>query len=321
LQPKKGSVNLSGKKHRIFMKKTLILIMLILLAGARTALACSIVVVKSGNQTPVEQVARTFQDELHHNLPAHGVKSIAPHPFCEIDISENPGKSAAMQQIREARPDLILALGRDALLAVRDIHDIPIIYLLVVAPEIIIEGRDNITGINLEIPPKLQFDEVGRLLPQVRRIGVIYNTAHSALEIQQARLARPDLQFIALHAQSSREVPALLEELRGKVDLIWLLPDLTATNPQILESYFLFSFTNKVPVLAFAEKYLKSGAAIVVTFDLEAMAEQAAGMAARIIGGAPVSAVPRMDISRVKTIINPAVTRKLQLAITGETSQ
>lgn len=305
------------------MKKTLVLIMLILLAGARTALACSIVVVKSGNQTLMEQVARTFYDELHHNLnlPAHGVKSIAPHFFWEIDISENPGKSAAKQRIQEAQPDLILALGRDALLAVRDIRDIPVIYLLVVAPEIIIEGRDNITGVNLEIPPELQFDELGRLLPQVRRIGVIYNTAHSAMNIQQARLDRPDLQFVALNAQSTREVPALLEELRGRVDLIWLLPDLIVTNPDILESYFLFSFRNKVPVLAFSEKYLKRGAAIVVTFDLQAMAEQAAVMAARIIGGAPVSAVPRMNISRVKTIINPAIVRKLQLAITGETSR
>jgi putative ABC transport system substrate-binding protein len=305
------------------MKKTLVLIMLILLAGARTALSCSIVVVKSGNQTLMEQVARTFYDELHHNLnlPAHGFKSIAPHLFCEIDISENPIKSAVEKRIREGQPNLILALGRDALLAVRDIRDIPVIYLLVVAPEIIIEGRDNITGVNLEIPPELQFDELGRLLPQVRRIGVIYNTAQSAMNIQQARLDRPDLQFVALKAQSTREVPALLEELRGRVDLIWLLPDLIVTNPDILESYFLFSFRNKVPVLAFSEKYLKRGAAIVVTFDLQAMAEQAAVMAARIIGGAPVSAVPRMNISRVKTIINPAVVRKLQLAITEETSR
>ncbi|MCJ7601281.1 MAG: hypothetical protein MUO63_07220 [Desulfobulbaceae bacterium] len=151
------------------MKKTLFLIMLILLAGARTALACSIVAVKSGNQTPMEQVARTFHKELHHLLPDHGVKSIEPHLFCEIDISKNPGKSAAKQLIQEAQPDLILALGRDALLAVRDIRGIPVIYLLVVAPDIIIEGRDNITGVNLEIPPGLQFDELGRLLPQVRR--------------------------------------------------------------------------------------------------------------------------------------------------------
>ena len=303
------------------MKKTLVLIMLILLAGARTALSCSIVVVKNGNnKTPMAQVARTFYDELHHNLnlPAHGFKSIAPHVFWEIDTSENPIKSAVEKRIREAQPDLILALGRDALLAVRDIRDIPVIYLLVVAPEIIIEGRDNITGVNLEIPPDLQFDELGRLLPQVRRIGVIYNTAHSAMNIQQARLDRPDLQFVALNAQSTREVPALLEELRGRVDLIWLLPDLVVTNSDILESYFLFSFRNKVPVLAFSEKYLKRGAAIVVTFDLQAMAEQAAVMAARIIGGAPVSAVPRMNISRVKTIINPAIVRKLQLAITEE---
>jgi putative ABC transport system substrate-binding protein len=114
-------------------------------------------------------------------------------------------------------------------------------------------------------------------------------------------------------------VPALLEELRGRADLIWLLPDLVVTNPQTLESYFLFSFTNKVPVLAFSEKYLKSGAAVVVTFDLEAMGEQAGGMAARLLLGAAVRDVPPVDISRVKTIVNPTVAGKLQLPITKDT--
>jgi putative ABC transport system substrate-binding protein len=300
------------------MKKSLAIIILMLLAGVRTALAYDIVVVKSGNEMPMDQVIRAFTDKLVH-LPARGVKSIEPHRFREIDLRENPIKSVVEQQIRDYRPDLILTLGRSALLAVRDISEIPILYLLVVAPETIIQNRGNITGVNLEIPVKLQFDELTRLLPQVRRIGVIYNTGHSAMEIQQARRDRPDLQFVALNAQSTKEVPSLLEELRGRVDLIWLLPDIIVTNPQILESYFLFSFKNKVPVLGFSEKYLKSGAAIVVTFDLEAMGEQAAAMAARILQGTAVNGVPPTDISRVKTIVNSIVVRKLQLDITEET--
>ncbi|MBU0908496.1 MAG: hypothetical protein KKA54_18045 [Proteobacteria bacterium] len=303
------------------MKKTLFLIILILLAGGRIALAYDIVVVKSGNEMPMELVVQAFSDKLVHLLPARGVKSIEPHRFREIDLSRTPLKSVVEQQIREYRPDLILALGRNALLAVRDIGEIPVIYLLVVAPEIITQDRENITGVKLEIPGKLQFDELSRLLPQVRRIGVIYNSEHSAMEIQEARRDRPDLQFVSLSAQSARGVPSLLEELHGKVDLIWLLPDLIVTNPQTLESYFLFSFKNKVPVLAFSEKYLKSGAAIVVTFDLEAMGEQAAAMAARILLGTPVSGVPPTEISRVKTIVNQTVSRKLQLTVTEERPQ
>lgn len=303
------------------MKKTLFLIMLMLLATAGPALAYEIMVVKSGDEPPMAQVVRAFSDKLAHLLPVRGVKSIEPHRFREIDISASPIKSDIEQQIQQARPDLILTLGRNALLAVRDIGEIPVIYLLVVAPEIIIEDRDNITGINLDIPAKLQFDEISRLLPAVRRIGVIYNTAHSAMDIQQARKDRPDLQFIALNAQTTKEVPVLLHELQGKVDLIWLLPDLIASNPQVMESYFLFSFKNRVPVLAFSQKYLKSGAAIVVTFDLEAMGEQAAVMAARLLLGAPLSSVPPMDISRVKTSINPTVARKLQLEISEEATR
>ncbi len=295
--------------------------MLILFAGAQTALGYEIAVVKSGNETPMAQVVRAFAEKLVHLLPARGGKTVEPYRFQEIDLSENPIKSAVEQQILEARPDLILTVGRSALLAVRDISEIPIVFLLVVAPEIIIKDHDNITGVNLDIPAGLQFDELSRLLPDARRIGVIYNTAHSALDIQQARRDRPDLQFVALNAQSTREVPALLDELSGRVDLIWLQPDVTVTTPQILESYFNFSFQNKIPVLAFSEKYLKNGAAIVVTFDLDAMGEQAAVMAARILLGTPVSGVPPADITRVKTIVNPTVAKKLQLDITEKTPQ
>ena len=303
------------------MRKTLALIMLILFAGAQTALGYEIAVVKSGNETPMAQVVRAFAEKLVHLLPARGGKTVEPYRFQEIDLSENPIKSAVEQQILEARPDLILTVGRSALLAVRDISEIPIVFLLVVAPEIIIKDHDNITGVNLDIPAGLQFDALSRLLPDARRIGVIYNTAHSALDIQQARRDRPDLQFVALNAQSTREVPALLDELNGRVDLIWLQPDVTVTTPQILESYFNFSFQNKIPVLAFSEKYLKNGAAIVVTFDLDAMGEQAAVMAARILLGTPVSGVPPADITRVKTIVNPTVAKKLLLDITEKTPQ
>ena len=73
-------------------------------------------------------------------------------------------------------------------------------------------------------------------------------------------------------------------------------------------------------MLAFSEKYLQSGAALVVTFDMAAMGEQAAVMAARILLGTPVSGVPPADISRVKTIVNSTVARKLQLVITEDTA-
>jgi ABC-type uncharacterized transport system substrate-binding protein len=44
-------------------------------------------------------------------------------------------------------------------------------------------------------------------------------------------------------------------------------------------------------------------------------------MAARILQGTAVNGVPPTDISRVKTIVNSIVVRKLQLDITEETPQ
>ncbi|MBI5558835.1 MAG: hypothetical protein HY885_14505 [Deltaproteobacteria bacterium] len=294
------------------MKKTLILLILMLLVRVLPALGYEIVVVKGG-PLPDAQVVSAFAEELVKILPARGPKTIEPHHIEEINLGTDLSGESAAARIAALRPDLILALGREALLSVRDIRSIPVIYLLVAAPELIVEERTNITGIRLDIPPKLQFDQVSRYLPKVKRVGVIFDPARSSHVVNQAALNRPDLEFVALAASSAREVPGLLEKLKGKVDLLWLLPDLTVTNPQTLQSYFLFSFQNKTPVLAFSEKYLKNGAALAVTFDLEDMGVQAARLAAAIFTGTPAGRLSVRDISAVKTAINHDITEKLGL--------
>ncbi len=298
------------------MKKLLLLIILSFFSLADMALGYEIVVVKSSMSKINERIQHIFIDEIGKHVPHHGLKSIQHHQVTEVVIGRgNEGDSR--RKIQNIHPDLILALGAKALKVALSVPDIPIVHLLVIDPEKIIGNTKtrHLTGVTLSIPPKVQLDELTRYLPAVKRVGLVYDPKRSSIFIEQLDSARPDLEFIALAVENTAEVPDVIQSLRGRVDLLWMLPDLTATNQKTIQSYVLFSIKNKIPLLTFSEKLLKHGATIAVTFDIDAMAEQAADLAMDMLfhGGGPEALVA----PKVKTVVNHKVAAKLRISIEG----
>jgi putative ABC transport system substrate-binding protein len=103
-----------------------------------------------------------------------------------------------------------------------------------------------------------------------------------------------------------------LQELAGKVDAYWLLPDPQLTAPQVFGSLLEFSMKNRVPIISFSEKYLAQGAAVAVTFDTVDMGAQAAELGAHVArdglgGDVPALTPPR----KVRVVGNPTVLERL----------
>ncbi len=298
------------------MNKLLLLILFLFFSLADTALGYEIVVLKSSLNKINNQVQRDFIEEIGRQVPHHGLKKIQRHQLTEIVITkENAGISR--NKIRNSQPDLILALGAKALKVALSVPDIPIIHLLVIDPEKIIGNTKNVTGVGLAVPPKIQLDELIRYLPSIKRVGIIYDPKRSSKFIEQLDSITSDLEFISLTTENSAEVPALINSLHGRVDLLWMLPDLTTTNRKTMQSYFLFSVKNKVPLLTFSEKFLKHGATIAVTFDIDAMVEQAADLAIDILSDRDGGNHPAIVAPRAKTVINHKIAAKLNISITG----
>ncbi len=299
------------------MKKLLLLIIVFLVSLAESAVAYEIVVIKSGLSKINKQVQQTFTEELGKRVPHRGLKAIQSHQLTEVVIVKGERQSVSAQKIRNSQPDLILALGSKALKVALSIPDIPIVYLLVIKSEEIIGNRTNVTGISLIVPPKVQLDEMSRFLPRVKRVGVVYDPNHSSNDIEQMRESRPDLEFVFLAAEKAAEVPGLISSLKGQVDLLWMLPDITVTNQKTLQSYFLFSVKNKMPLLTFSEKFLKNGATLAVTFDMDAMAGQAADLAIEMLSDSKNGKLPTSFAPMVKTVVNHKIAKKLHVSIAG----
>ncbi|MHB1014427.1 MAG: ABC transporter substrate-binding protein [Desulfurivibrionaceae bacterium] len=265
------------------MKKCLPLIALLLLAFAPTAWALDCVLLQSSPLKPYEEARLGFERSWLVQHPASGPKSISGNTVTQVLLSEQQATDtfSLKKQLQDAR--LVVAIGDQALDFVKELREVPVVYLL--APSAAASLPRNFVGIEMRIQPSRQLAAINKALPRVHAIGVLYNPAQSGHWVQEALLSPvasiQTLLFKKFDNQTS--VPGALQELAGKIDAYWLLPDPQLTAPQVLGSLLEFSMKNRVPIISFSEKYLAQGAAMAVTFDTTDLGAQAAELGAHIL--------------------------------------
>ena len=128
--------------------------------------------------------------------------------------------------VREEKPALILAIGASALKQVIKITNRPIIYLLVLNPEQMIRGRENVTGVHMVIPPEKYLELMEKLNLPSLKVGILYDPAHSATmmkRISQAAGSR-GIDMTAKEVHKPKDVPDTLERMKGSFNLFWMPP-------------------------------------------------------------------------------------------------
>lgn len=248
-----------------------------------------------------------------------GFKTSLNGKFRDIHYTIRTGADAAAS-IRERKPDLILAVGMEALQKVKRVSHIPIVYIMVLNPSMVLDEERNVTGVGMTIAPEKQLALLHRVLPGTRRIGLLYDPKKSGLFVKRAQSAARDLRIDLLSREvtHARAVPGVLKSLKGVVDALWLIPDTTVVTPETAELIMLFSLENAVPVSAFSAKYLEMGA--LMSFDVNAsdMGRQAGALAAKILSGTKVHDLPAVDAENPLITINAAVARKLRIPLSDE---
>jgi putative tryptophan/tyrosine transport system substrate-binding protein len=222
--------------------------------------------------------------------------------------------------IREIRPDIILAVGRDALSSVRRIRDVPVVYCMVLNPHSLLSGEKNISGVSMNLPPERQLSELLHVLPAVHSIGLLYDPDQSGAFVQGIReaAARMGVTLTAAAVHRARDIPPLLNAMKGKADLFWMLPDITVVTPETVESILLFSLENNVPILTFSEKYLELGAMLSIGIDPFDIGRQAGEMAQRIFSGNAAGDVQHIDARKALISVNSKIAEKIGVTIDRE---
>ena len=231
-------------------------------------------------------------------------------------VSEMHGMDI-VKKIHKEKPEIILAIGIEALKRVGGIENIPVIYLMVLSPESVVAGKDNITGISLYITPQRQLAVIKQALPDVSSIGLLYDPARTGDFVKKARraAAAEGIELIDNKTHNSKNVPALLKDMKGKIDAFWMLPDLTVITPETVELLLLFSIENGIAVVTFSDNYLEMGALMSLNIDPHDIGKQAWEIVKMVLSGTDVKEIAMSDARKADVAINLKTATKMGITL------
>lgn len=274
---------------------------LILLWGSGKAQGCELVIVRDENIQPVNAILDEFTD---------GVSCRTKY----IDAQLMPSSSEFQRAIRAVDPVLIFAVGVKATALAAGIDDVPILYVAVDAAQFaFLKGKRNLHAIRLEVSLSKQLSIIAKTLPSMRRIGVIYNPHVSGKMIAEAAgmSSAYDMTLVARKIERPGDIMSALDSLKGKIDALLLVADRTVVTPEGMQLVGLFSLENKVPVIAFAQKYLREGAAVSISTTPGEVGKKAAKLARRVIAGEEIGR--EYDVDSPVVSFNHSVIHQLNI--------
>ena len=269
--------------------------------GPCSAEAKEVIVVKSADLKPYQDVLRGFRDACGCDAR-------------EIKLSNGEGLAGILSR----KPEAVVAIGTSVFKKVRMLTDLPIVYTMVVPSEAALSQNRNLSGVSMDISPQVYLSTMLEMFPAVKRVGLLYDPRHTAEFVEAALKASQaaGIELVTKQVHAPSAIPAALQEMREKLDVFWMVPDSTLVTPEMVDYLLLFSFQHNLPVFSFSKKYLEQGAIASLDVDPYDMGVQAGEIVKRLSAG-DTGAI-RVYARKYRLTINAKVAAKLGLKIGDE---
>jgi len=272
----------------------------LLIIFAPAAWGSSITLLLSENTGPYTEFASTLGEVLDSSR-------------WKITVSGEPSAS---------RPDLIVSAGGEALQrALAGGGTTPIIATLLPRQSyekiIALSGqqRTRITAIYLDQPPARQASFLRNLLPDVKRVGMLFSSETRG-QASQYRQVFKNVGLI-LDSEESDTPNTLLPALSAllpRVNALLAVPDGTIYKRDNIKAILVTSYRHQRPVVAFSAPFVNAGALAA----LHTTPAQIARQTADLINNLGTALPPPMPPSQFAITINSSVARALDLSIPDE---
>lgn len=219
--------------------------------------------------------------------------------------------------------DLILTIATPACQAVAGATaDIPIVGTAITdyAASGLVADNDapggNVTGTSDLTPVEEQFDLLRKLLPNAKRVAVLYCTAESNSSVQ-AGMAHDAASARNLDAEdytvsSSNEIQQVVESMIGKVDVIYAPTDNTIAAG--MQTVAMVATENKLPIICGESGMVGNGGLATYGIDYGKLGRKAGEMAVRILNGEAKPAempIEHLDVSECTLTTNEEAAKTL----------
>lgn len=237
--------------------------------------------------------------------------------------------SAALiaEKFANDKPDLIFAIATPAAQAAASASsDIPILVTAVTDPAAsgLVESNEkpgnNVTGTSDLNPVKEQIDLLQKIVPEAKKIAILYSNAESNSEIQ-AELAHKyaeeaGLEWEDFTVSGSNELQSVAESMIGRVDAIYIPTDNIVSAG--VSAVAMVANENALPIICGEEGMLPGGALATYGVDYYELGYLTGQQAVRILtqGAKPADMpIEYLDSTKLEIAVNEEVAELLGIDV------
>lgn len=308
------------------MKKTVKTILVaVLLAFATTVNAepAKIAVSQFVEHPALNAVLKGFKDDLKEN----GIVV----EYKEYNAHGNMGTASQIAtQIASDEPALILAIATPCAQACAKVYDkapqlahTPMLFSAITDPLAAGLVKDymhpgpNITGVSNQMPMDKHLDMIKRFLPELKKLGVMYNAGevNSVSNVKRLKEAAVERNITILDGPvtNSADVYQTAQSLVGKVDAIYVPTDNTVVSA--FEAVVKVCERTQLPLFSADTDSVKRGAIAALGFDYYLHGKQTGAMARKILAGTKPEVLPVEFQKDLSFHINPKAAERMGLVI------
>jgi ABC-type uncharacterized transport system substrate-binding protein len=262
-----------------------------------------------------------------HRAAVEGIQAamgMTPSQIRVLDLAE--ARSEQKSGVSLAAPGIrvIIAVGSEALEIVNAGHPaVPVISTMVLRhPADKDPSLAHVAAtVSLDVSIEEMTSRLKKVFPGKTRLGIIRNPASGRYNSAQLQARVQSLGYIVtvVDAAGPEQLLPALMSLKGRVDLVWCIPDGLLYNSVTIKPLILASLENRLPLIGFSESFARAGAALGVYPDFYDIGLQTGEAARQIMDNQPVHAPdgPR----KLKLAVNQSVLRLFGLRNSAAASE
>ena len=251
----------------------------------------------------------------------------------DLDSQNASGDRSACQTVASKfandKKDLILAIATPAAQAVAGaVTDTPVLITAVTDPAesgLVDDNQKpggNVTGTSDLTPVKEQIDLLKQILPDAKKVGILYCSAESNSEIQ-AQMAREAIEAAGMTSQdftvsSSNEIQTVVQSMVGKVDAIYAPTDNTIAAG--MTTVGMVAGDNNLPVICGESGMVDNGGLATYGIDYYQLGYMTGQQAVRILteGASPADMpIEYLPVEKCELTVNEETAATLGIDVSN----
>lgn len=249
----------------------------------------------------------------------------------EIDFQSAQGDIPTSQTIAQnfvsQNKDIIFAISTpSAQSAFNSTKEIPILITAVTDPveagivKSIEKTQTNVTGTSDITPVNKQFELIKMLVPNAKKVGVIYNTSeiNSKIQVDMAKEEAKKIGFDIeeVGVSSVNEVAQAMDKLIQSVDVVYTPADnIVASSMSLIANK---CNEKNIPIIGAEESHVKLGALATEGINYKQLGYETGLMAVEVLNGKKPQDMSIEHIKNTTLVINEEVAEKLNIQIPND---